>query len=127
MADVALQIAHLEEHDEERRLKLEEVEDRLDTQSENVGRLLRWGLEGNGDSADSRLRNVEVDMVAIKACVERVASEESIAKIAQAAVRGVIGNARDKDRTFVSKAKAFSPYFAAGCLAVTTIVVAIIR
>jgi hypothetical protein len=108
MADIALKLEHLESHDEERRLKLQEVEGRLDEQSENVDRLLRWGLDGNGTSADTRLHFVEEKTAKLSACVERVASDDTIAHIAQVVVKEVIGNARNRDKTWVAKAKAIA-------------------
>ena len=127
MADVANRVDRLEEDVKEQKGSLEELHGRLDEHSGNIDRILKWGLEGNGDSAETRLHSVETNMGAISALVEKVASDETIARIAQVAVKEVIGNARGRDRTTISKVKAFAPYFAAACALVAAFVAAVLK
>lgn len=83
--------------------------------SDRTHRLEFW-RDGNGaKGAEARLQGVEVNIVKLSACVEKVSSDETIARIAQVAVKEVIGGARNRDRTTISKVKAFAPYFAAFC------------
>jgi len=127
MADVALRVEHLEEQHGENREKLDEIEDRLDTHSTALQRLSIW-RDGNGSKgAEVRLQDVEVILMEMKTCVDRVTSEDGIARIAQVAVKGVINNARDRDRTTISKVKAWAPWFAAGCALVASIVAAMAK
>jgi len=127
MADVANRVDRLEEDVKEQKGSLEEMHGRLDEHSENITRILKWGLTGNGDSAETRLHSVETNMGAVKMLVDKVVSDESIARIAQVAVEKVIGNARTKDRTFVSKVRAFALWFAPACLLVSTILTLILK
>jgi hypothetical protein len=127
MADVALRVDHLEEQHGEHKEKLDEIEDRLDTHSTALQRLSIW-RDGNGSKgAEVRLQDVETILTAMKTCVDRVTSEDGIARIAQAAVKGVITNAQNRDRTVVSKVRAWAPWFAAGCALAASVVAAVMK
>jgi hypothetical protein len=95
--------------------------------SDRTHRLEFW-RDGNGaKGAEARLQGVEVNIVKLSACVEKVASDDTIARIAQVAVKEVIGNAKGRDRTAISKVKAFAPYFAAGCALVAALVATVAK
>lgn len=129
MADAILDIKfdNLESSVKEHTGRLEEIDGRLDNHSSEIQRISRWAIDGNGDSAETRIKKNCVEIGDLKEQISRVASDENIQKIASAAVKGVINNARDRDRTVVSKVKAFAPYFAAGCMLVANVVIAILK
>ncbi len=124
MADIAME--RMESDILENKARLDEHENILDTHSSEIQRVRIWALDGNGDSAETRLKLVEKASADLRACVEHAASDEAIERIAQAAVKSVIDNAKHRDRTAVSKVKAFAPYFAAACALVAAVVAAVL-
>jgi hypothetical protein len=130
MADIAvieIEVANLSERCSETYRTARGLEDECSELSDRTHALEMWRNGNGAKGAEARLQAVETDVSDVKSCIERVASDESIARIAKEAVKGVINNARDKDRTLVSKAKAFAPYFAAGCMLVATVATAILK
>jgi predicted nucleic acid-binding Zn-ribbon protein len=127
MADATAEIEHLRSDIADHKGRLDEHEGLLDTHSSELQRVTRWALDGNGECAQTRIKNVEGDMVEIRKCVEKVASDESIAKIAAVAVKEVIGNARTRDKTMIAKLRAFAPYFAAFCALVAGIIAVVVK
>ena len=130
MADIAvldIKVANLEEKCEETVDRVGAIEEIVDKRGDRIHSLEIWRNGNGARGAEARLQIMESDMVHLKACIENVASDESIAKIAQVAVKGIIENARNKDRTLVNKAKAFAPYFAAGCALVAGLVAALVK
>ncbi|MCX6069747.1 MAG: hypothetical protein NTU91_02650 [Chloroflexi bacterium] len=113
MADVALRVEHLEGWVDDHKAKTEEIEERLDLHSKGIDRLLSWGLEGNGDSAEVRLKaaeihgdSMEAEMTTLKACVEQAVSPAAISKIAAEGAQAVVTNARKHDRTLAARLNA---------------------
>lgn len=102
------------------------LEDTYDSLSGAVQRVSRWALDGNGESAEHRLKNVERNMDEIRKCVDRVSSDEGIERIAAAAVKGVIGNAKMRDKTLVAKLGTIGPIFL-GVAAIVSAVAALLK
>ena len=95
--------------------------------SDRTYRMEIW-KDGNGArGAESRLQEVEGILASVKSCIDKVSSDESISRIARAAVVGVIDNAKKRDMTVVSKVKAFAPYFAAICMIAATVLTVLLK
>lgn len=112
MADIAFRVDHLEEDVRAVKEQAGENAGRLDLHSKGFDRLIKWALEGNGDSAETRLKNVEIEAAAMKTCIEKAVAPEHIAHIAKETAAAVIKNAQGKDRTWVAKTKAIASVLA---------------
>jgi hypothetical protein len=130
MADIAvldIKVANLEEKCEETHGIVRGIENEVGELSDRTYRIEIW-KDGNGArGAEMRLQDVENILTSVKSCIDKVSSDENIAHIAQIAAKGVVDNARTKDRTVVSKVKAFAPYFAAACALIAGIVAVIVK
>ena len=130
MADIAvigIEVANLKDKCEETYRTVGGLEDECSILSDRAHALEQWRNGNGAKGAEARLQTVETDMSSMKVCIDKVASDESIARIAREAAKAVVSNARDKDRTLVSKVKAFAPYFAAVCMLVATMVTVLLR
>jgi hypothetical protein len=118
MADVISEkLGRCEDDCEELRKRVDMEHDRLDSQSDTLERLAHWALEGNGESAESRLRNMErslevlPEMQTTLAAV-RLVSDAKLSDI-KTEVSGAVKTQMDaRDRTVIAYVKAFAPYAA---------------
>lgn len=109
-----LRVGHCEELEDDLEKRLCEEHDRLDNHSDSINRLLQWGLDGNGKSAESRLVTVEE---AVKPIPEMQADLKVVRLVADAkltSIEDAVSNAiTARDKTKIAKIKAFAPYAAA--------------
>jgi predicted NBD/HSP70 family sugar kinase len=130
MSDIAvigIEVANLKDKCEETYRTVGGLEDECSNLSDRIHAGEIWRNGNGAKGAEARLQTVEKEMSDIKTCVEKVASDEGIARIAREAARAVVSNARDKDRTLISKVKAFAPYFAAVCMLIATVMTVLLK
>ena len=105
---------------------LETIEDVQDAMSATVDHIEQWRRGNGAKGAELRLQEVEKTTMEVKNCMERVASDERIEQIAAAAVKGIVGNAKLRDKTFVAKLQSIGPIFL-GVAAVITAIAAVLK
>ena len=129
MADAILEarIGALETDSVEIKRSLEENHDRLDNHSDGIDRLIRWALDGNGESAESRLVCIEKQTAAIPEIQAQIAAVQMVAnaQLSEVIGKSVKEEMDARDKTAVAKVKAWSPIIVSG-IALVTIVVQII-
>jgi len=114
MADIVVlegKVDVLEKDVREVKDRVDELEDEGSSRSDRLLNLEIWKRGNGAKGAELRLQEAEASMVALKECVQRAQSDEAIERIAKAAARGVIENARGKDKTTVAKLRAMGPLF----------------
>lgn len=128
MSDIVVlqsQITILEKNHESLKDDVRELSDTTARIEDRVRDVEHW-QDGNGaKGAEARLQAVEDYMTEVKACVTKAMAPDAIMAIAREAAKAVVTNARDKDRTAISKVRAFAPYFAGLCALVGTIIMAL--
>jgi hypothetical protein len=143
-------VEHLEEGCKDRTADVESLDNRVVGCSDRIYALEYWRNGNGAKGAEARLQGMELAVAGIQHSLDSEQSEENIKRIikettqhltsgviggqsdaslkviAEAAADAVVAHARRRDRTFVSKVKAFAPYFAAALLLVTTILQAVL-
>jgi len=130
MADIVvldIKVSNLEDRCKETVSRVDAIEEIVDVRGDRIRSLEIWKNGNGARGAEMRLQDVEGILASVKSCIDKVSSDENIARIAQIAAKGVVDNARTKDRTVVSKVKAFAPYFAAACAMIAAVLAAVIR
>ena len=123
----SLRIDNLEGDCKEIVRRVDGLDDECAEMSDRIHAGEMWRNGNGARGAEVRLQLVEAEIDKVTKCIDKVASDESIAKIASVAVKGVIDNAKNRDRTVISKAKAFAPYFAGICGVATAVIVAVLK
>lgn len=114
-----------------------EIRDRVDgledDSASHSDRLLNieiWKRGNGARGAEDRLQETERAMASLKDCLREAQSDEEISKIATAAARGIIHDARQRDKTFVAKLRVLGPLLtgiAALVAAIVTLVAVFVR
>jgi hypothetical protein len=84
----------------------------MDDIEKRIVKIESWKNGNGAKGAEQRLQIVEEFMSDMKLEKTHFMTDEATDKMVQAAVSGFISAAQNKDKTFVAKVRAFSPYFA---------------
>jgi hypothetical protein len=109
--------------------RVDELEDEGSCRSDRLLNLEIWKRGNGAKGAEDRLQAQEAKsmeteraITALKECLQRAQSDETIEKIATAAANGVISNARNRDKTTVAKLRAMGPLMTGAAALVAAIV-----
>jgi hypothetical protein len=98
--------------------RVDDLEDGGASRSDRLLNLEIWKRGNGAKGAEDRLQlqeaksmDTERAITAMKECLQRAQSDETIERIATAAANGVISNARSRDKTTVAKLRAMGPLF----------------
>ena len=103
---IQLRVNNCEEECTEIRGRVAACEELYDIHTKQIDRLLRWSLDGNGESAEHRIKDLEKEMSCLSEKLPELITREDADKIAKSSYHHFIESARSKDRTWVSKIKA---------------------
>jgi hypothetical protein len=84
----------------------------MDELEKRVLKIESWKNGNGARGAEVRLQDVENDVLELKGKCVTYMTDEATEKMVQAAFRGFVAAAQNKDKTAVAKIKAFAPYFA---------------
>ena len=108
---IELRVGHCEELEDDLEKRLCEEHDRLDNHSDSINRLLQWGLDGNGRSAETRLTVVEDAVKPIPEMQETLRVVKLVADAKLTSIEDAVSNAiTARDKTMIAKVRAFAPY-----------------
>jgi dGTP triphosphohydrolase len=98
--------------------RVDDLEDCGVSRSDRLLNLEIWKRGNGAKGAEDRLQlqeaktmETERAIAAMKECLQRAQSDEAIERIASAAARSIVTNARDRDKTTVAKLRAMGPLF----------------
>jgi hypothetical protein len=119
MADIVIKLDVLSDAIKETKAKQEEIESRIDIQSDSINSIDQWRKGNGAKGAEGRLQCVEGSLFELQ--TERLPARMSLAeadiqalqKIADGKIETVVRSALDaRDRTVIAYIKAFGPYAA---------------
>jgi hypothetical protein len=123
-----------EEENEALRKCIDTNEALLTEHSDAIARLNRWALEGNGTSAENRLKHIEDMIMALEKTNigERLNAMEAdmdiLQRVTDATIKQSLVTAMDeRDGTAIARLKAWGPIVAAGFAAVAVVVQALVK